>query len=89
MSFISPLDLLTVSDHEQDVIRCLVRHPELTVGEISKFTQIPIKELEKLLGHMVKESQLIRDDKERFQVSYGNKKEPKQKGSTLLDNLFN
>ncbi len=91
MSFLSPLDLLTVSDNEQDVFRCLVRHPELTMGEISNFVKIPIAELENLLSRMVNNSQLLRDDKKRFQVTYGKSNKPEQtrNGNSLLDSLFN
>lgn len=90
MSFLSPLDLLTVSGSEQDIIRCLVRRPDLTMSEIAKFTRIPLDELERLLSSMVQEARLIQDDKERFQVSYGKEEKAKQtrSGTGLLDTLF-
>lgn len=95
MALLSPLDLLQVSDREQDVIRCLVRYPQLTAQEISSRTQIPLKEIGELLLHMVKETQLsklTKDDRDVFQVSIGesNKKNTARSnsGNNLLDSLF-
>jgi hypothetical protein len=90
MSFMSPLDLLTVSSHEQDVIRCLVRRPSLSLQEIAGFTKIPLKELDTLLSRMVQEARLTRDDQSRFEVSLGDKKRQKTErgGAGLLDALF-
>lgn len=94
MSFVSPLDLLTVSGIEQDVIRCLVRRPKLTAVEIANFTKIPLKELDALLKEMVRESrlvQLMQNDKICFDVSLGNDKtapKPKAKSNSVLDMLF-
>jgi len=90
MSSLSPLDLLTVPDSEQDIIRCLVRRPELTMSEIAKFTKIPLDELERLLNSMVQNARLIRDDEDKFHVLYGkgNKSKQDQNGSGLLDSLF-
>ncbi|NJN54172.1 MAG: hypothetical protein HC804_05075 [Anaerolineae bacterium] len=89
MALLSPLDLLTVSTLEQDVIRCLVRRPCLTAVEIAKFTRIPLAELEGLLTTMVQEARLVLDDQNKFQVLLGGK-ENKQKTdrSGLLDSLF-
>lgn len=88
MSVLSPLDLLTVSNHEQDVIRCLVRRPRLTAVEIAKFTKIPMTELEGLLNTMVKEARLILDDQNKFQVLLGKENKQKADRSGLLDSLF-
>lgn len=90
MTFLSPLDLLTVSDNEQDIIRCLVRRPQLTAGEIATFTKIPLEEVEKLLKIMLKNAQLIQDEQKKFQVKLENKKKqkPTQNGSGLLETLF-
>jgi hypothetical protein len=90
MTFLSPLDLLTVPDNEQDVIRCLSRRPNLTIQEIEKFTKIPLEELERLLNRMVHTARLIRDEEDKFQVLYGNTGKPKQQraGNGLLDSLF-
>jgi hypothetical protein len=88
MSVFSPLDLLTVSSHEQDVIRCLVRRPRLTAVEIAKFTKIPITELETLLNTMVQEARLMLDDQNKFQVLLGKENKQKPDRSGLLDSLF-
>ena len=88
MSFLSPLDMLTVSGNEQEVIRCLVRRPNLTVGEIAKFTKIPIEKLETLLKEMVQKSSLVQSDDSRFKVEYGSSKKQNRNGTNLLDSLF-
>lgn len=88
MSLFSPLDLLTVSSHEQDVIRCLVRRPHLTAVEIAKFTQIPMAELEGLLNRMVEEARLVLDDQNKFQVLLNKGKKQKPEKPSLLDSLF-
>ena len=93
MSFVSPLDLLTVSSSEQDVIRCLVRKPQLTALEISGLTKIPLKELETLLKQMVSDArvvQLTRNEAVCFEVSFskGSGKNNGKKGSSVLDMLF-
>lgn len=88
MSLFSPLDLLAVSSHEQDVIRCLVRRPCLTAVEIAKFTKIPMAELEELLNNMVQEARLILDDQNKFQVMLSKEKKQNSDRSSLLDSLF-
>lgn len=90
MTFMSPLDLLSVSGHEQDIIRCLVRRPRLTMQEIARFTQIPVDELERLLSSMVGEARLTRDSDSTFHVPLGGKPQPKRDaaGSSLLGTLF-
>ncbi|MCL4263616.1 MAG: hypothetical protein KJ069_10395 [Anaerolineae bacterium] len=88
MSLLSPLDLLTVSNNEQDVIRCLVRRPRLTAVEIAKFTKIPMAELEALLTNMVQEARLMLDDQNKFHVLLGKENKPKAERPSLLDSLF-
>ena len=90
MSFLSPLDLLSVPGNEQDVIRCLSRRPDLTIHEISNFTKIPLEELERLLKRMVQNARLTRDKENKFQVSYGKSGSNKQtrSGNGLLESLF-
>lgn len=94
MSFVSPLDMLTVTSAEQDVIRCLVRRPHLTASEISAYTKIPLKELDELLPRMVSDSRLVenlRENVSRFNVPFGKEKQADksgQKGESLLDRLF-
>lgn len=88
MSFISPLDLLTISSNEQDVIRCLVRRPQLTAVEIAHFTKIPLEELENLLNRMVQDSRLMRDDQNKFQVPLGREKKRERSNTGLLETFF-
>lgn len=90
MSFVSPLDLLTVSDSEQDVIRCLVRRPQLTAVEIARFTKIPLKELNTLLEEMVRDARLSRDGDSKFEVKLGREKPAKSERTSggLLSALF-
>lgn len=95
MAFVSPLDLLTVTNNEQDVIRCLVRRPRLTAPEISGFTKIPLKELETLLKQMVSDSRVVQltlNEAVCFEVlfseSKGSEKNSGKKGSSVLDMLF-
>lgn len=92
MAFLSPLDLLQVPDQEQDIIRCLVRRPQLSAQEISSQTKIPLNQIKKILLQMVKESQISRErkgDQDVFLVEIGNKeRKQKSKGDSLLDSLF-
>lgn len=95
MALVSPLDLLTVTDNEQDVIRCLVRRPRITALEISGFTKIPLKELETLLKQMVSDSRVVQltlNEAVCFEVSFSENKSSEKnsgkKGSSVLDMLF-
>jgi hypothetical protein len=94
MTQFSPLDLLTVSDFEQDVIRCLVRKPHQTMVEIAQRTTIPLGKLNQLLGKMVRESRVAeerRNGENHFSVSLSKKPAtlPRRSASTsLLDSLF-
>ena len=90
MTFMSPLDLLTVSSHEQDVIRCLIRRPRLTLQEIAGFTKIPVDKLEGIVNSMVQESRLDKDGDSKFQVLLNNRGAKQERaGSGLLESLFN
>jgi DNA-binding MarR family transcriptional regulator len=89
MTLMSPLDLLTVSSQEQDVIRCLVRQPRLTLSEIAGYTRIPLDELEGLLKRMVRESRLNEDGESKFQVLIHNHPSRRERGAGLLESLFN
>ncbi len=90
MTLMSPLDLLTVSSQEQDVIRCLVRQPRLTLQEIAGLTRIPLDELEGLVNRMVRDCRLNQDGESKFQVLLQPSYKPKrERGSSLLDTLFN
>lgn len=89
---LSPLDLLTFYDSEQDVIRCLIRRPKLTAVEISKFTKIPLNELESVLNKLVKGARLstdTADGNQIFSVAYAKGTNHKKAGGpSLLDSLF-
>ncbi|MFO7539548.1 MAG: hypothetical protein R6X32_16030 [Chloroflexota bacterium] len=90
MTLLSPLDLLTVSSQEQDIIRCLVRRPCLTLQEIAGFTRIPMNDLETVVNKMVRECRLNKDGDSKFQVLLHNDKPKRERaGSSLLDSLFN
>lgn len=56
---ISALDLLSMSDNEQTILRCLSKRPRLTVVEVATITKLPADEVEKTLEQMVKASQLV------------------------------
>lgn len=92
MTFLSPLDLLYVPDQEQDVIRCLVRHPQLSAQEIASRTKIPLKEIAVLLVEMVKKAQLnklTKGTEDVFFVKIGEKRrKPAPRTDSLLDSLF-
>lgn len=90
MTFLMPLDLLSMSHREQDVIRCLTRRPRLTAGEIAGATKIPLAELEDILGQMVQAARLVQeqaDGQSRFAVAFGRSKPARSSGG-LLDSLF-
>ncbi len=89
MAMLSPLDLLTVTNTEQDVIRCLIRKPQLTLQEIAGLTRIPVDELEGVVYKMVKESRLNIDSDRKYQVQMQGKPKPKRSSVGLLDTLFN
>lgn len=92
MAFLSPLDLLQVPDQEQDIIRCLVRRPQLSAQEIASHTKIPLNEIKTLLLKMVKNAQIDKSEKENKEVFIakigGKEKKPASKGDSLLDSLF-
>lgn len=89
MTFMSPLDLLTVSSHEQDVIRCLIRRPRLTLQEIAGFTKIPVDKLEGIVNSMVQESRLDKDGDSKFQVLLNSRSaKPERAASGFLESLF-
>jgi hypothetical protein len=93
MASLSPLDLLSLPSTQQDVIRCLVRRPQLTAAEIARWTEIPLGELKELLNQMVREARLTQqmsDGEPIFDVSLGRPAQRKQDGpaSNLLDSLF-
>ncbi|MFO7539547.1 MAG: hypothetical protein R6X32_16025 [Chloroflexota bacterium] len=50
MAFISPIDLLSMSSAEQTVLRCLTRHPQLTVFDLASRAQMELGEVEQVLN---------------------------------------
>jgi CRP-like cAMP-binding protein len=74
MALLSALDLLLMPDAEQQVLRCLSRQPHLTVSEIANATDIPLEELEEVLGRMADEGRLVeqlKDNERVFSVRFG------------------
>lgn len=73
MSTFSPLDLLSMSDKEQDILRCISKQSDLTLPEIVEATQIPTAELEELLDQLIHESRVVeqlKDNKRTFSVRF-------------------
>jgi hypothetical protein len=89
MAMLSPLDLLTVTNTEQDIIRCLIRKPCLTLQEIAGLTRIPVDELESVVYKLVRESRLNVDSDRKYQVQMQSKPKHERSSSGLLDTLFN
>lgn len=88
---LSPLDLLTLYDSDQDVIRCLIRRPQLTAAEISKMTQIPLGELNDVLSRLLKKARVRETSKNgspTFAVQYETPKRQSKASTSLLDSLF-
>lgn len=88
MSFMSPLDLLTVPSQEQDIIRCLVRRPGLTLLEIARSTRIPVDEVERLVDKMVADLRLKKEQDDTFQVEIRNGRSKPERGTGLMESLF-
>lgn len=88
MSLLTPIDLLTVPDVQQDIIRCLVRTPRLTAGEIAGRLRRPLAEIEGVLSDMESARRLTRErqgSKDIFDVALQQTRRP---ASGLLDSLF-
>lgn len=90
MSFVTPLDWLSNSSPEQDVIRCLVRQPKLTLGEIARITQIPQDVLTPILQQMLGNAQLHAEgEPNKYEIQYGRSAPANGKGAnSLLSTLF-
>lgn len=91
MALFSPLDLLSVSNTEQDIIRCLVRRPRLPAAEIARLTKIPLEELESLLKKMVSDARLTEQESGGhaiFDVSLNARRSLERPANSLLDSLF-
>ena len=88
---LSPIDMLSLYESDQDVIRCLIRRPQLTAAEISRITKIPISEINDVLGRLLQKSRVAkgsRNGNEIFSVQYESKKRAARGATTLLDSLF-
>lgn len=59
MSLLSPLDLLSLDDHEQDIVRCLTQQPGLTLDQITTATRLAPPDVEATLLRMVRTSRLV------------------------------
>jgi predicted transcriptional regulator len=91
MTFLSPLDLLAVTDTEQDILRCLIRQPHLTAAEIAQRTKLPLTETRNLLNQLIKNSYLAQESKNGqpvYFVPLRQDKKRKRSSKNLLDTLF-
>jgi hypothetical protein len=59
MSQLSPLDLLSLSDAEQDIIRHLNRYPNATISDLAVATHLPINNLETVINKMINSAWLV------------------------------
>jgi hypothetical protein len=78
-----------MSSIEQDVIRCLIKHPQSTPLEIAEVVKIAVAELEVVLRDMVSDDRLVeeaRNGQRAFAVRF--KRDPKPTSSNLLTDLF-
>lgn len=74
----APMDLLLLSDHEQDVIRFLINHPGASVIEIAKSVQLSRHQIEHTLQELVREARLVMADhngQETFVVNFTSDKQ--------------
>jgi hypothetical protein len=53
MSPLSPLDLLSLSDAEQAIVRHLNRNPKSTLVDLATVTHLPLETLETILRQMI------------------------------------
>lgn len=59
MPQLSPLDLLSLSDTEQDIIHHLNRHPKATIGDLAIATHLSINNLELVINKMINSAWLV------------------------------
>lgn len=89
MASFSALDLLSMPDYEQQVLRCLSRHPQLTLAEISTATRLSAKELEVTVERLVREARLNEqwhDGQRTFSIHFS--REASRPGRNLFDDLL-
>jgi hypothetical protein len=88
MSFLSPLDLLSLSSVEQDVVRCLAKQPNLTMAEIADVTNIALAKLKELLPQMVAEKRLAEERQNGHSVFTLEFNKEKPSSNPFLSDLF-
>src|SRR6185503_12671231 len=74
MASLSALDLLSVSDAEQAILRCLNRQPQLLAPDIKAVTGLASDELETTLSQMVQKGLLVEQlvsEQRKFSVRFG------------------
>lgn len=59
MSSLAPLDLLSISPDEQTILRCLTKHPQLTVFDLAAHAGLPLPEVETLVGSLRQQSRIV------------------------------
>lgn len=59
MSSLSPIDLLSLTDVEQNILRCLTKYPQSTIFEVVEKTQIPLEEVEEVLHNLLSQARIV------------------------------
>lgn len=59
MAAISPIELLSVSSDEQIILRCLTRHPQLTIFELAAQARMELTEVEKVLNGLLRQDRIV------------------------------
>jgi CRP-like cAMP-binding protein len=78
MARLSALELLTLSEEEQLIVRCLALQPGSTLAEIARHAQLSVQELEGHVKRLVRQSQLVeqlRDGQRIFSVRFKRKRQ--------------
>lgn len=60
MSTLSPLDLIFMSDLEQQVIRCLNEYPNSTVQEVAEIIKLSEREARQIIETLLEQKKVIR-----------------------------
>jgi CRP-like cAMP-binding protein len=59
MSALSPIDLLTMSSDEQTILRCLTRHPKLTVFDLAAQLNLEVPAVEKTVNSLLGQGRIV------------------------------
>lgn len=59
MSSLSPIDLLSLSAVEQNILRCLSKYPQSTVFAVAEKTQLPLAEAEEVLRNLLSQARIV------------------------------